>query len=46
MSDFFDSIQQGLKEAKDFSKGKQIPVRVYSPSPIDLKALRKRINMT
>lgn len=46
MSKFFDSLGKGLEEAIDFAEGKRINARVYSPSPIDLKALRKQINMT
>ena len=46
MSEAFDSIKQGLKEAIAFAEGNKMGARVYSPSEIDVKALRLKIGMT
>jgi len=46
MSEVFKSIEKGLIEAIEFSKGKDVTANVYAPNPIDLKALRKRVGMT
>ena len=46
MSEAFDSIKQGLKEAIEFAEGKRIGTKVFKPSEINVKALRQTIGMT
>lgn len=46
MSEVFESIKQGLKEAIDFANGKNIGAKVFEPSEIDVKKLRQEIGMT
>ena len=46
MSKAFDSIRKGLREAITHQKGKPRGVKTYTPSPIDVQALRKRIGLT
>ena len=46
MSEAFDSMKQGLKEAIEFAEGKRIGATVFKPSEIDVKALRQNIGMT
>ena len=46
MSQAFDSIKQGLKEAIEFAEGKEIGAKVFKPSEINVKALRQNIGMT
>ena len=42
----YDSIKQGLQEAIEFAEGKTVGATVFSPSEIDVKALRQNIGMT
>ncbi len=46
MSDFFNSIKQGLKEAVDFSEGKCSQAVVHQFSAIDVKNIRLKMGMT
>ena len=46
LSQQFESIRQGLKEAIEFSEGVDIGVKVFKPSEIDVKKLRQKIGMT
>ncbi len=46
MSDFFNSIKQGLKEAVDFSEGKYPEAVVHQFSAIDVKNIRLKMGMT
>ncbi len=46
MSELFDSIKQGLKEAIEFAEGKDNAAKVFQLSAIDVKKLRQKIGMT
>ena len=46
MSNAFESIQQGLTEAIDFSNGKTKMATVHKFDPVDVKAVRKNVEMT
>ena len=46
MSKAFASIKQGLREAIAHQKGKTKGVKTYTPSEVDVQALRQRIGMT
>jgi len=46
MSEVFESIKQGLKEAIEFAEGKDIGAKFFKPSEIDIKKLRQEIGMT
>lgn len=46
MSEVFDSIKQGLKEAIEFAEGKNNGARMFEPKEIDVKKLRQRVGMT
>lgn len=46
MSDIFDSISQGLKEAIEFSEGKTKAATIHKFDPVDVKAVRHNVDMT
>jgi putative transcriptional regulator len=46
MSEFFNSIKQGLNEALEFSEGKCPQAKVHQFSPIDVKNIRKKVGMS
>lgn len=46
MSDAFQSIQQGLIEAIEYTEGKQTAAIVHEFSPLDVKEIRKKVGMT
>lgn len=46
MSNAFESIQQGLREAVDFAQEKSAKAVVHEVTPPDVKAVRKHIGMT
>ena len=46
MSKAFTSIKQGLREAIAHQKGKAKNVKTYTPSDVDVQALRQRIGLT
>ena len=46
MSNIFESIQQGLIEAVDFSAGNLKAATVHKFDPVDVKAIRSNVQMT
>lgn len=46
MGTLFDSIKQGLGEAIEHQKGKQVGATVHTPSPLDVKAIRQQTGLT
>ena len=46
MSKTFTSIKQGLREAIAHQKGGAKGVKTYTPSDVDVQALRQRIGLT
>lgn len=46
MSRTYKSINKGLQEAIEYSKGNKKNVREFRPAHIDVKALRRRIGMS
>ena len=46
MSKAFDSIKQGLTEAIEYSRGKPGKAVVHEFTPVDVKAIRKKISMS
>ena len=46
MSKAFNSIKQGLTEAIEYSKGKPTNAIVHKFTPVDVKAIRKKVDMS
>jgi len=46
MSEFFESIKQGLAEAIEYSEGKCPKAIVHKFSPIDVKNIRAKLEMS
>jgi len=46
MANAFSSIQQGLNEALDFSKGKLKKAVVHEFGPLDVKKIRSQVGMS
>ena len=46
MSEAFESVKKGLSEAIEFAEGKDIGAKVFKPTEIDVKKLRKKVGMT
>lgn len=46
MSTTFNSIKRGLQEAIAHAQDRLPQVRVHRPRPVDVKALRQRLDMT
>ena len=46
MSNAFASIEQGLKEAVEFSKGKVKKAVIHEFGPLDVKAIRAKLDMS
>lgn len=46
MSEVFDSMKQGLKEAIEFAEGRDNGARMFEPKEINVKKLRQRVGMT
>ena len=46
MSEAFNSIQQGLTEAKAFAQGQPGEAVVHEFAPLDIKAVRAKVGMT
>ncbi len=46
MSEAFNSIKQGLTEAIDYTKGKPNKAIVHEFTPVDVKAIRKKVAMS
>ena len=46
MTTIFEDLMTGLGEADDFLAGKNTGYKVSVPTEVDVKAIRKRLNMT
>ncbi|MBM95343.1 MAG: transcriptional regulator [Oceanospirillaceae bacterium] len=46
MSEAFESIQQGLLESIEFAKGQTKGATVHKFDPVDVKAIRTRVDMS
>jgi len=46
MSKVFESVKQGLTEAVEFSKGRTDRAIVHEFTPIDVKEIRNKVNMS
>jgi putative transcriptional regulator len=46
MSTSFDSIKRGLLDAIEHAKGQSPLTRIHRPRPVDVKALRAKVDMT
>ncbi len=46
MSEFFDSIKQGLTEAIEYSEGKCPKAVVHQFSSVDVKSIRSKLGMS
>ncbi len=46
MSEAFESVKKGLVEAIEFAEGKDIGAKIFKPTEIDVKKLRKKVGMT
>ena len=46
MKTAFESIKQGLTEAAEFAEGYKGKAMVYEFSPLDVKAIRKKVGMS
>lgn len=46
MTTMFEDLMTGLNEADDFLAGKNTGYKVSVPTEVDVKAIRKRLNMT
>ena len=46
MKKAFGSIKQGLREAIAHAEGRSQGTRVHRPRPVDVKALRAKVDMT
>ena len=46
MSEAFDSIQQGLLESIEFAKGQTEGATVHKFDPVDVKAIRTKVDMS
>lgn len=46
MSEMFDSIAQGLKEAIEYEQGKSIAVNVHQQQEVDVAAIRQQLGFT
>jgi putative transcriptional regulator len=46
MGETFNSIKQGLTEAIEYGKGKPGKAIVYEFTPVDVKAIRKKVTMS
>jgi putative transcriptional regulator len=46
MSKAFNSIKQGLTEAIEYSRGKPDKAIVHEFTPVDVKAIRKKVTMS
>ncbi len=46
MNTAFESIKQGLTEAAEFAEGHKGKAMVYEFSPLDVKAIRKKVGMS
>lgn len=46
MGNIFQSIEQGLTEAIDYSQGHKLGSNSYSPTQVNVKNIRTKANMT
>jgi putative transcriptional regulator len=46
MSEMFDSIAQGLREAIEYEQVKNLAVKVHQQQKIDVAAIRKQLGFT
>jgi len=46
MSAFFDDLHESLREAVDIRAGKRVASRSFAVAPADIKALRKRLDVS
>lgn len=46
MGKVFEEIQAGLKEAIQHAKGERTNIIVHKPTPMDIKAIRKKTGMS
>ena len=46
MTSAFDSIAQGLQEAIDLNKGKDVAAKTHRLEPIDVGELRRKLGLT
>ena len=46
MSRFGDALLGSAKEALAIAKGELAPARTFSPSPVDVRALRRKLGLT
>ncbi|MEA1934061.1 MAG: hypothetical protein U9N60_06505 [Thermodesulfobacteriota bacterium] len=46
MNTAFESIKQGLTEAAEFAEGRKGKAMVHEFSPLDVKAIRKKVGMS
>ena len=46
MATLFEELMTGLNEVDDFLAGKKAGYKVIVPAEVDVKAIRKRLNMT
>lgn len=46
MATLFEDLMTGLNEVDDFLAGKKAGYKVILPAEVDVKAIRKRLNMT
>ena len=46
MSKVFQSIEQGLKEAVEYTQGNKLGSKTYYPTQVDVKNIRSKANMT
>ena len=46
MSEAFESISAGLREAIAHAKGENVAARVHEFSPVDVKAVRSKVGMS
>lgn len=46
MGNAFESIRQGLKEATAHARGETAGVKVYTPTAVDVAAVRSRLGLT
>lgn len=46
MTNAFDSIAQGLKEAIALNEGKDVAAKTYKPEPVDVAKIRRDLGLT
>jgi len=46
MSELFDSLMRGLDDVEAYFQGRREGFRVHVPEQVDVKSIRKRLNMT